>query len=124
VDSAIDAAGVLALDATMLFPASLISKIDIVVSSRQSMPTPLWPDFEGDAVIFENLPGCIGWAIGPPLIGRSWVSEASPIFPAADPWHRFLPMAIESNESSSNAFSYVVMIAFRAFQDDQRLAAF
>ena len=92
------------------------------------MPTPFWLDLEVDAVIFENLPGCIGWAIGPPLIGRSWVSEASSIFPAADPWHRFLPMAIESNESSSNAFSYVdkdvVMIAFRAFQDDQRLAAF
>ena len=92
------------------------------------MPTPFWPHLEGDAVLFENLPGCIAWAIAPPLIGRSWVSEASAIFPAANPWHRFLPMAIESNEPSSNAFSYVdkdvVMIPFPAFQDDQRLAAF
>ena len=69
------------------------------------MPTPLWPDLKGDALMFENLPGCIGRAIGPPLIGRSSVSEASPIFPAADPGNRFLAMAIESNESSSKAFS-------------------
>jgi hypothetical protein len=41
------------------------------------MPTPFWPDLEGDAVMFEDLPGCIGRAIGPPLIGRSRVSEAS-----------------------------------------------
>jgi hypothetical protein len=92
------------------------------------MPTPLWPDLEGDAAIFENLPGYIRWAIGPPLIGRSWVSEASAILPPANPWHRFLAMAIESNESSSKAFSQidedVVTIEFRAFQDDQRLAAF
>ena len=69
------------------------------------MPTPFWPDLEGDAVTFENLPGCIGRAIGPALIGRSWVSEASPIFPAVDPGNRFLAKAIESNESSSKAFS-------------------
>jgi hypothetical protein len=69
------------------------------------MPTPFWPNLEGDGVMFENLPGCIGRAIRPPLIGRPRVSEASPIFPAADPWHRFLAMAIESNESSSKSFS-------------------
>ena len=69
------------------------------------MPTPLWPGLEGDAVIFGDLPDSIGRAIGPPLIGRSWVSEASPIFPATDPGNRFLAMAIESNESSSKAFS-------------------
>jgi hypothetical protein len=105
VDSTADAICILALGYTMLLPASLIAKKDVVVSSWQSMPTPLWPDLEGDAAIFEDLPGCIAWAIGPPLIGRSWVSEASPIFPAADPGNRFLAMAIESNESSSNAFS-------------------
>jgi hypothetical protein len=105
VDSTIDAIGILALGCTMLFPASLIPKKDIVVSSWQSMPTPFWRDLEGDAAIFEDLPDCIGRAIGPPLIGRSWVSEPSPIFPAADPGNRFLAMAIESNESSSKALS-------------------
>ena len=69
------------------------------------MPTPFWPDLEGDPMIFEDLRGCIGHAIGPPLIRRSWVSEASPIFPAANPGNRFLAMAIESKESSSKAFS-------------------
>jgi hypothetical protein len=68
------------------------------------MPTPLWPNLEGDPMIFEDLPDCTG-AIGPQLIGRSRVSEASPIFPPADPGNRFLAMAIESNESSSKAFS-------------------
>ena len=89
----------------MLLPAPLIPKKDIVVYGSQSMPTPPWPDLEGDPMVFENLPPCIGRAICPPLIGRSWVPEASPIFPAADPGNRFLAMAIESNESSSKAFS-------------------
>jgi hypothetical protein len=73
------------------------------VSSWQSMPTPFWPD--RDAAMFEDLPGCIGRPIGPPLFGRSWVSEASPIFPPANPRHRFLPMTVELNKSSSKVFS-------------------
>jgi hypothetical protein len=105
VDSTIDAFCILALGSTVLLPASLILKKDIVVSSWQYMPTAFWPDLEGDAAIFEDLPGCLVRPIGPPLIGRSWVSEASAIFPAADPGNRFLAMAIESNESSSKAFS-------------------
>ena len=104
MDSTIDAIGILALGYTMLLPASLIPKKDVVVSGWQSMPTPLWPDLEGNAMIFEDLP-LFGRAIGPPLIGRSWVSEASAILPPANPWNRFLAMAIESNESSSKAFS-------------------
>jgi hypothetical protein len=55
------------------------------------MPTPVWPHLEGDPMIFEDLPGCIGCAIGPPLIGRSRVSEASAILPSAKLFdvHRF-----------------------------------
>ena len=63
------------------------------------MPTPFWPDLEGDAAIFEDLPDCIGRAIGPPLIGRSRVSEASAILPPANPRNRFLAMAVEFNKS-------------------------
>lgn len=74
MDSAIDAICVLPLGSTMLLPCLLIAKKDIVVGGRYSMPTPLWPDLEGDAAIFEDLPSCIRWAIGPPLIGRSWVA--------------------------------------------------
>jgi hypothetical protein len=69
------------------------------------MPTPFWPDLEGDAVMFENLPGCIGWAIGPPLIGCSWVPEASAILPPANSWYRLLSMAVELNKSALNRFS-------------------
>jgi hypothetical protein len=89
----------------MLLPAPLIPKKDFVVYGSQSMPTPPWPNLEGDPMVFEDLPPCIASAIGPPLIGRSRVSEASPIFPPADPGNCFLAMAIESNESSSKAFS-------------------
>jgi hypothetical protein len=115
VDLAIDAAGVLALGAAMLFPASLISKKDIVVSSWQSMPTPFWPDLEGDAMIFENLPGCIGCAMGPPLISRSRVSEASAILPSANPGNRFLAMTIESNESRLDAINNCVSMRCAQF---------
>jgi hypothetical protein len=105
VDSTVDAICILALGYTMLLPASLVPKKDVVVSGRRSMQTPLSSDLESNTMIFEDSPGCTGCAIGPPLIGRTWVSEASPIFPAADPGHRFLAMAIESKESSSKAVS-------------------
>jgi hypothetical protein len=71
------------------------------------MPTPPWPDLEGDAVIFENLPGFIGCAIGPPLISRSRVSEASAILPPANPRNRFLAMTVELDDSSFRAFPQV-----------------
>ena len=125
MDSAIDAICVLPPGSAMLLPRPLMPKKAIVVNSWQSMPTPFWPDFEGDAVMFENLPGCIRWAIGPPLISRSWVSEASAILPPANPRNRFLPMAVESDDSNLRVFSQVgkgVIIAPQTLQDDQQLA--
>jgi hypothetical protein len=79
-----DAVHILPLRSAILFPVSLILEKDVIVSGRQSVRIPLWPDLVGDAVIFEDLPGCIRWAIGTPLIGRSWVSEASAILPPAN----------------------------------------
>ena len=105
MDSTIDAIGVLELGSTVLLPASLMLKKDIVVGGRYSVPTPLWPDLEGNAVVFEDFPGCTGCAIGPPLIGRSRVSEASAILRSAYPRNRFLAMTVELNKSSSKAFS-------------------
>jgi hypothetical protein len=58
------------------------------------MPTPPLPDLEGDPMVFEDLPPCIGRAIRPPLIGCSQVSEASAILPPADPGNWFLAMAV------------------------------
>ena len=92
------------------------------------MPTPPWPDLEGDAVIFENLRGCIECAIGPPLISRSRVSEASAILPSANPRNCFLAMTVELDDSSFRAFPQVdkgiVTIEPQTLQDDQQLASF
>ena len=105
MDSAIDAALVLSLRSAILFPTSLVPKKDVVVSGRQSMRTPLSSDLEGNAMIFEDFPGCTGCAIGPSLIRRSWVPEASAILPPANPRNRFLAMAVELNKSTFNRFS-------------------
>jgi hypothetical protein len=127
VDSAIDSAYDLPLCSAIRFPASLMPKKDIVVSSRQSMRTPLWPELEGEAMVFEDFPWCAGCAIGPPLICRSWVSEASAILPPANPWNRLLAMPVELYDSSLSVFSQVgkgVVIAPQTLQDDQQLAPF
>jgi hypothetical protein len=127
VDSAIDGACDPLLCSTILFPASLMPKKDIVVSSRQSMRTPFWPDLEGEAMIFEDFVWCAGCAIGPPLICRSWVSEASAILPPANPWDWLFAMPVESDNSSLSVFSQVgkgVVIASQTLQDDQQLAPF
>jgi hypothetical protein len=102
-----DAVHILPVRSAILFPASLMPKKDIVVSSRQTLRTPFWPDLEGEAMTFENFLWCAGWAIGPPLICRSWVSEASAIPPPANPWNWLLAMPVELDDSSFRAFSPV-----------------
>ena len=54
MDSAIDSTYGLPLRSAILFPASLMPKNDIVISSRQSMRTPFSPDLEGEAMVFED----------------------------------------------------------------------
>lgn len=105
MDSAIDVAGVLALGATMLFPASLIPEGEIMIGVGQHMPFPFLPELEGDAVRLQDFLRRVVAEVSSPLIRRSWLSEQSAMLPSADPGNRFLAMAIESNESSSKAFS-------------------
>jgi hypothetical protein len=127
VDSAIDAALVLSLRSAILFPTSLVQKKDVVVSGRQSMRTPLSSDLEGNAMIFEDFPGCSGCAIGPSLICRSWVPEASAVLPPANPWNRSLAISIKLDGSSFSAFYQLdknVTTEFPGFQDDQQVATF
>ena len=127
VDLAIDGALVLSLRSAILFPTSLVPKKDVVVSGRQSMRTSLSSDFEGNAIIFEDFPGCTGCAIGPPLACCSWVSKASAILPPANPWNRFLAMPVKLDHSSFSAFNQLdknVTIEFPAFQDNQQVATF
>jgi hypothetical protein len=92
------------------------------------MRTPLWPDVEGEAMIFEDFLWRAGCAIGPPLICRSWVFEASAILPPANPWNWLLAMPVKLDDSSFRAFSQVdqdiVTTDPQTLQDDQQLAPF
>jgi hypothetical protein len=128
VDSAVDAASGLSLGSAMLFPASLIPKNEIVVNVRQHMRISFLPEFEGEAVRFENFFGRLGAEVSPPLIRCSRAPEQSAIPRPANPWNRFLAMPIRLNGSSSDAFSQidkgVVTPLIQAMQDDQQLAGF
>ena len=128
MDLTIDAALVLSLRSAILFPTSLVPKKDVVVNGRKSMRTPLSSDFEGNAMIFEDFPGCTGRAIGPSLICGSWVSEASAVLPPANPWNWLLAMPVELDDSSFLALSQVdigiVTIEPQTLQGDQQLAPF
>jgi hypothetical protein len=104
VDSTIDGAYDLWLCFAILFPASLVTMKDVVVSSRQSMQTPLSSDLEGNTMVLEDFPRCTGCAIDPSLICRSWVSEAFAILPPSDSWNRLLAISIKLDDSSSSAF--------------------
>ena len=54
------------------------------------MRTPFWTDLERKAITFEDFRGRVGCASSPPLVCRSWVSEASAILPSANSWNRLL----------------------------------
>lgn len=77
---------------------------------------------------FEDFRGPGGCAIGPPLICRSWVSEAFAIVATANPWDWLLAVPVELDDSSFRAFSQVhkgiVTIEPQTLQDDQQLAPF
>ena len=67
-----------------------------------------------------------GCAISPPLICRSWVSEASAILPPANPWNWLLAMPVESDDSNlrGSQAGKGAVIAPQTLQDDQQLAPF
>jgi hypothetical protein len=128
VDSAIDAACGLSLCSAMLFPASLIPKDEIVVNVRQHMRISFLPEFEGEAVRFEDFFCRLVAEVSPPLIRCPRTPEQSAIVRPANPWNRFLPIPIKLNDSSSDAFSQidkgVGTAPIQAMQDDQQLAGF
>ena len=125
---AVDAACVLSLDSTMLFPASLMPKKEIVVNVRQHMRISFVPEFEGDTLKFEDFFCRLVAEVSPSLVCRSRAPEQSPILRPASPWNRLLAMPIKLNEAGSDAFSQidkgVVTAPIQAMQDDQQLAGF
>ena len=123
-----DAVHILPLRSAILFPVPLILERDVIVSGRQSVRIPRWPHLEDDAVIFDDFLDCDGCTIRPPLICRSWVSEASAILRTPNPWNWILAIPVELHGSSFRAFSQVdkgiVTIEPQTLQDDQQLASF
>jgi hypothetical protein len=97
------------------------------MSVGQPMRISSLPEFEGDAMRFEDF-FCFAAEVSSPLIRRSWASEQSAVLRSANPWDCLLAMPIKLNDSYSDAFSQTAegleTAPIQAMQDDQQLAGF
>jgi hypothetical protein len=86
------------------------------------------PEFEGEAVRFEEFFCRLVAVVSPPLIRCSRAPEQSAILRPSNPWNRLPAMPIKLNDSNSDAFSQteegVEIGLIQAMQDDQQLAGF
>ncbi|MBV8275902.1 MAG: hypothetical protein JO170_11680 [Verrucomicrobia bacterium] len=86
------------------------------------------PQFEGEAVRYDDFFCRLVAVVSPPLIRCSRTSEQSAIPRPANPWNRLPAMPIKLNGSNSDAFSQVEKgvgtALIQAMQDDQQLAGF
>jgi hypothetical protein len=86
------------------------------------------PEFEGEAVRFEDFFCRLVAEASPPLIRCSRVPDQFAILRPANPWNCLLAMPIKLNDSNSDAFSQVEKgvgtAPIQAMQDNQQLAAF
>ena len=86
------------------------------------------PEFEGDAVRYEDFFRRLVAVVSPPLIRCSRAPEQSAILRPASPRNWLLAMPIKLNDSGSNAFSQIAegveTALIQAMQDDQQLAGF
>jgi hypothetical protein len=84
------------------------------------------PEFEGEAVRYEDFFCRLAAVVSPPLICCSRASEQSAVLRSANPWNRPLAMPIKLNDSNSDAFSQVEKgvgtAPIQAMQDDPQLA--
>ena len=86
------------------------------------------PEFEGEAVRFEDFFRRVVAEVSPPLIRCSRAPEQSAILRPASPWNWLLARPIKLNDSGSNAFSQtaegVETALIQAMQDHQQLTGF
>jgi hypothetical protein len=86
------------------------------------------PEFEGEAVRYEDFFCRLVAEVSPPLIRCSRAPEQSAVLRPANPWNRLLAMPIKLNDSNSDAFSQVEKglgtALIQAMQDDQQLTGF
>jgi hypothetical protein len=80
------------------------------------------PEFEGEAVRYEDLFCPLVAEVSPPLIRCSRAPEQSAVLRSASSRNRPLPMPIKLNDSNSDAFSQVEKgvgtALIQAMQDD------
>ena len=95
MDSPIDVAGVLALGATMLFPASLIPEGEIMIGVGQHMPFSFLPELEGDAIRLEDFFCHLAAEISSSLIRRSRAPEYSAMLRPGNPRNRLLTISVK-----------------------------
>ena len=86
------------------------------------------PEFEGEAVRYEDFFCRLVAEVSPPLIRCSRAPEQSAIPRPANPWNWLPAMPIKLNDSNSDAFSQVEKgfgtVLIQAMQDYQQLAGF
>ena len=86
------------------------------------------PEFEGEAVRFEDFFCRLVAEVSPPLIRCSRAPEQSAVLRPANPWNWLLAVSVELNDTSSDAFSETAegleTALIQAMQDDQQLAWF
>ena len=86
------------------------------------------PEFEGEAVRYEDFFSRLVAEVSPPLIRSSQASEQSAALRSANPWNCLLAMPIKLNDSNSDAFSQVEKgvetALIQAIKDDPQLAGF
>ena len=95
MDAAVDAARVFSLGSPMRFPVSLIPDREIVVGVGQHMRFSFLPEFEGDALEFEDFFCRLVAEVSSPLIGCSRAPEQSAMLHPINPRNRLLTMSVK-----------------------------
>ena len=103
VDSTVDAAGVLLLVSSMLFPASLIPEGEIMIGVGQHMPFSFLPELEGDAIRFEDFFRRVVAEVSSPLVRCSRAPEHSAMLRPANSWNRLLTMSVKLQKPNFGA---------------------
>jgi hypothetical protein len=95
VDATVDAARAFLLGSPMRFPASLIPDREIVVGVGQHMRFSLLPEFEGDALEFEDFFCRLVAEVRSPLIGCPRAPEQTAMLHPINPRNRLLTMPVK-----------------------------
>jgi hypothetical protein len=128
VDSAVDAARVLSLGLAIPFPVSLIQAGDIIPGGWQHIRAAFSPQFEGDAVRFQDFFCRLVAEVSPSLIRCFRVPEQSAIPRSGNPRNRLLAMPIKCQKPAFDTLLQVanggIAVEFPAFQENELLSRF